>query len=87
MLQMSSHADERMVTVAVVGIGGWGKNLARNYYQIQHCKLRYICDLDQRKQHLEASNQSLQAALHASDVTVSEVRQQVSRYQAQIESP
>jgi predicted dehydrogenase len=37
------------VQVAVVGIGGWGKNLARNYYQIPHCGLKYICDLEQSK--------------------------------------
>lgn len=35
--------------IAVVGVGGWGKNLARNYYQIPSCNLKYICDLDQRK--------------------------------------
>lgn len=38
-----------MVEVAVVGIGGWGKNLARNYAQIADANLRYICDLDQKK--------------------------------------
>ena len=38
-----------MVDVAVVGVGGWGKNLARNYYQIPESRLRYICDLDQNK--------------------------------------
>jgi predicted dehydrogenase len=38
-----------MLQVAVVGVGGWGKNLARNYYQIPECSLRYICDLDQKK--------------------------------------
>lgn len=37
------------VQVAVVGIGGWGKNLARNYYQIPDSALKYICDLDQAK--------------------------------------
>ena len=26
--------DKRMVQVAVAGVGGWGKNLARNYFQI-----------------------------------------------------
>jgi predicted dehydrogenase len=36
-----------MTTVAVVGVGGWGKNLARNYYEIPDCRLKYICDLDQ----------------------------------------
>ena len=38
-----------MVNVAVVGVGGWGKNLARNYFQIPHCNLKYICDLDNKK--------------------------------------
>jgi len=38
-----------MVEVAVVGIGGWGKNLARNYAQIPEANLRYVCDLDQAK--------------------------------------
>ena len=36
------------VNVAVVGVGGWGKNLARNYDQIPGASLRYICDLDLR---------------------------------------
>lgn len=38
-----------LTQLAVVGIGGWGKNLARNYYQIQGCNLKYICDLDQKR--------------------------------------
>lgn len=38
-----------MIEVAVVGIGGWGKNLARNYAQIPDANLRYVCDLDQAK--------------------------------------
>lgn len=38
-----------MVEIAVVGVGGWGKNLARNYYQIVESNLRYICDLDDKK--------------------------------------
>jgi predicted dehydrogenase len=38
-----------MIEVAVVGAGGWGKNLVRNYAQIAHAKLRYVCDLDQKK--------------------------------------
>ena len=38
-----------MAQVAVVGIGGWGKNLARNFFQIPDCSLKYICDLDQKK--------------------------------------
>lgn len=37
------------VTVAVAGVGGWGKNLARNYHEIADCRLKYVCDLDDRK--------------------------------------
>lgn len=35
--------------LAVVGVGGWGKNLARNYFQMPECHLKYICDLDTRR--------------------------------------
>lgn len=38
--------DKRMVKIASVGVGAWGKNIARNYYQIPDCELKYICDLD-----------------------------------------
>ena len=38
-----------MVTVAVVGVGGWGKNLARNYHEIPEARLKYICDLDEER--------------------------------------
>jgi len=38
-----------MIEVAVVGVGGWGKNLARNYFQISDANLRYVCDLDDKK--------------------------------------
>jgi len=36
-----------MIEVAVVGLGGWGKNLARNYAQIPDANLRLVCDLDE----------------------------------------
>jgi predicted dehydrogenase len=38
-----------MVQIAVVGVGGWGKNLARNYAQLPEANLRYVCDLDAKK--------------------------------------
>src|SRR5262245_64712886 len=49
-----------MVKLAVVGVGGWGKNLARNYYEIPGASLKYICDLDQNK--LEALRLQLTGA-------------------------
>ncbi len=40
---------DKNVNVAVIGVGGWGKNLARNYSQIPSATLRYVCDLDEAK--------------------------------------
>jgi predicted dehydrogenase len=37
-----------MVTVAVVGAGGWGKNLIRNFFEIPSCRLKTICDLNEK---------------------------------------
>jgi predicted dehydrogenase len=37
------------VRVAVVGVGGWGKNLARNFHQLPDADLRYVCDIEQAK--------------------------------------
>ena len=36
-----------MVTVAVIG-GGWGKNHVRNFAEIQSCRLKTICDLNEK---------------------------------------
>jgi UDP-2-acetamido-3-amino-2,3-dideoxy-glucuronate N-acetyltransferase len=38
-----------MIQVGLVGVGGWGKNLARTFYQIRDCSLEYICDLNSLK--------------------------------------
>jgi predicted dehydrogenase len=37
-----------MIEVAVVGAGGWGRNLVRNYAQLPEANLRYVCDLDEK---------------------------------------
>src|SRR4026208_2550767 len=37
------------VQIAVAGVGGWGKNLARNFHQLPDANLKYVCDLDQKK--------------------------------------
>ncbi len=36
-----------MTTVAVIGGGGWGKNHVRNFHQIDSCRLKIVCDLDE----------------------------------------
>jgi predicted dehydrogenase len=35
-----------MINVGVVGVGGWGQNLARTFSQLPESTLKYICDLD-----------------------------------------
>lgn len=40
---------KKVVSIAVVGVGGWGKNLARNYSQVPEANLKYLCDLDEKK--------------------------------------
>ena len=56
---MTTSQQEKIVTVAVVGVGGWGKNLARNYSQIPGARVKYFCDLDQAK--LDAMQQQFPA--------------------------
>lgn len=51
--------SKEAVNVGVVGVGGWGKNLARNYSQIPGAYLRYLCDLDESK--LKATQGQFQA--------------------------
>lgn len=41
--------EQAKTEVALVGVGGWGKNLARNYYQVPEANLRYVCDLDEER--------------------------------------
>lgn len=53
--------SKESVNVGVVGVGGWGKNLARNYSQIPEAQLRYLCDLDEAK--LKATRSQFQAEL------------------------
>ena len=35
-----------MLNLAVVGIGDWGRNLIRNFYEIEKANLKVCCDLD-----------------------------------------
>ena len=34
-----------MIGIAVVGAGNWGKNLARNFANMEGADLKYVCDL------------------------------------------
>jgi len=44
---MKTKPDYEQVNIGVIGVGGWGKNLARNYSQIPGANLKYLCDLNQ----------------------------------------
>ena len=37
------------INIAVVGIGYWGPNLVRNFYQLEDVKVDTVCDIDQTK--------------------------------------
>lgn len=41
--------SDNTVSVGVIGAGGWGKNLIRNYFQLESAELRWVCDLDDKK--------------------------------------
>jgi predicted dehydrogenase len=37
-----------MINVAVIGAGGWGKNLVRNFAALSECRLKTVCDLSEK---------------------------------------
>ena len=41
--------NNEKISIGVVGVGGWGKNLARNYSEMPGAHLKYLCDIDQKK--------------------------------------
>jgi len=43
---MEENDKRRPITIGVAGIGGWGKNLARNFDELPDADLRYVCDVD-----------------------------------------
>ena len=55
-----------MITVALVGYGYWGPNVARNIYRNKQLDLKYICDLKQDR--LDAARQ-----LYANDAIYTKV--------------
>jgi len=36
-----------MIQIALIEVGGWSQNLARNYFQNPNCNLKYIRHLDE----------------------------------------
>ena len=37
-----------IVTIGMVGLGGWGKFVARSFSQTPNCEMRYLCDANSR---------------------------------------
>jgi predicted dehydrogenase len=42
----AAPAEDRALSLGVVGLGYWGPNLARNFASIPGCELTYLCDAD-----------------------------------------
>ena len=36
------------ISLGMVGLGGWGKFVVRNFDQTAQCRLKYICDSSER---------------------------------------
>jgi predicted dehydrogenase len=39
---------DKVLNIAVIGAGYWGKNLVRNFATAPRCSLKYVCDLDEK---------------------------------------
>lgn len=37
------------VKIGIIGAGYWGPNLVRNFFSLDNCEVKYICDLDSSK--------------------------------------
>lgn len=35
-----------MINIAVIGLGYWGPNLVRNFFEVEECRVTHICDRD-----------------------------------------
>ena len=43
-----------MLNIAVIGCGYWGPNLVRNFYSLEGCRVKYVCDVQEdRLAHLK----------------------------------
>jgi predicted dehydrogenase len=40
---------KRNVSIGVVGLGYWGPNIARNFAQLEGCRVKGLCDLDEKR--------------------------------------
>ena len=57
------------VTVGMVGLGGWGKNLLRNFAALPDADLRWACDADEgRRAAYQASYPATQFTADLDDV-------------------
>ena len=65
----NTHAVRRLRGVAVVGLGYWGPNWVRNFYQLQSADRIIACDLDRRRcERVRGLFPAAETALHFEDV-------------------
>lgn len=58
--------DRKPVSVGIVGAGGWGKNLIRNYFELDSADLRWVCEVNAEKRRL--SQQQFPARFETADM-------------------
>jgi predicted dehydrogenase len=46
--KIAARKDVKMVGVAVIGAGNWGKNLVRNFAALNGCELKYVVDCSEK---------------------------------------
>ena len=40
---------DRTINIVQVGVGSWGKNLLRNFYNHPQIKLKAVCDINEKE--------------------------------------
>jgi predicted dehydrogenase len=40
---------DRKIKIGIIGAGYWGPNLVRNFFALDNCEVKYVCDLDESK--------------------------------------
>lgn len=46
---MSENSHNARITTAIVGAGGWGKNLIRVFFSLPRAHLKYVCDVNDER--------------------------------------
>jgi predicted dehydrogenase len=48
-MENTNKSSSHIATIGVVGCGYWGPNLIRNFSSLPECRLKTVCDMDEKK--------------------------------------